>query len=133
MAQNVAQPVASKLSRRERQIMDFLFQRGTATVGDVVQGISDAPTYSTVRALLATLERKGHVRHTEDGPRYVYRPTEPRESARRAAVRHLVRTFFDGSSAQAVSALLDASKDRLSQADADRLAELITKARSEGR
>ena len=113
--------------------MDYLFQHRSATVADVTQGIPEPPTYSTVRALLRTLETKGHVRHREDGPRYVYEPTEARENARRSALRHLVKTFFDGSATQAVSALLDLSDRKLDAADADRLAQLIQQAKTEGR
>ena len=127
------QSLESRLSRRERQIMDFLFQHRTATVADVMQGIPEPPSYSTVRALLRTLETKGHVRHREDGPRYVYEPTEARENARRSALRHLVKTFFDGSATQAVTALLDLSERRLSAADIDRLAAVVQKAKAEGR
>lgn len=125
--------LASRLSRRERQIMDYLFQHRSATVADVTQGIPEPPSYSAVRALLRTLEAKGHVRHREDGPRYVYEPTEARENARRSALRHLVKTFFDGSATQAVSALLDLSDRKLDAADADRLAQLIQQAKTEGR
>jgi predicted transcriptional regulator len=127
------QSLESRLSRRERQIMDYLFQHRSATVAEVMQGIPEPPTYSTVRALLRTLEGKGHVRHREDGPRYVYEPTEARENARKTALRHLVRTFFDGSATQAVSALLDLSDRKLSDADVERLAALVRKARAEGR
>ncbi len=113
--------------------MDYLFQHRSATVTDVMQGIPEPPSYSAVRALLRTLELKGHIKHREDGPRYVYFPTEARENAKRSALRHVVKTFFDGSAAQAVSALLDLSDGRLGAADADRLAELIRKAKKEGR
>lgn len=129
----VPQSLESRLSRRERQIMDYIFQHRTATVADVMQGISEPPSYSTVRALLRTLETKGHVRHREDGPRYVYEPTEARENARRSALRHVVKTFFDGSATQAVSALLDLSDRKLTAADVDRLATLVRDAKAEGR
>jgi predicted transcriptional regulator len=127
------QSLESRLSRRERQIMDYLFQHRTATVADVMQGIPEPPSYSTVRALLKTLEIKGHVRHREDGPRYVYEPTEARENARRTALRHMVKTFFDGSATQAVSALLDISERKLTPADIERLATLVKNAKTEGR
>lgn len=127
------QSLESKLSRRERQIMDYLFQHRSATVADVMQGIPEPPSYSTVRALLRTLEIKGYARHREDGPRYVYEPTETHENARRSALRHMVKTFFDGSATQAVSALLDLSERRLSSADIDRLADLVKQAKKEGR
>jgi predicted transcriptional regulator len=113
--------------------MDYLFQHRTATVADVMEGIPEPPSYSTVRALLRTLEMKGHARHREDGPRYVYEPTEARENARKTALRHIVKTFFDGSATQAVSALLDLSDRKLSSADVERLSALVQKARAEGR
>lgn len=127
------QSLQIQLSRRERQIMDYLFQHRTATAAEVMQGIANPPSYSAVRALLRTLESKGHIRHREDGPRYVYEPTEARENARRSALKHLVKTFFDGSSAQAVSALLDIADKQLSPADVDRLATLVEQAKQEGR
>ena len=83
------------LSRRERQIMDVIYARGSATVQDVVGQIPDPPSYSAVRAMWRVLEEKGHVRHKEDGPRYVYLPTVPRDEARQSALRQLVRTFFE--------------------------------------
>src|SRR3982750_2382893 len=95
------------LSRRERQIMDFLFQRGKASVGEVMDGIPDPPGYSAVRATLRTLEQKGRVVHEEDGRAYVYRPTVRREAARRSALTHVLKTFFDNSAEQAVAALLE--------------------------
>ncbi|HJP59432.1 MAG TPA: BlaI/MecI/CopY family transcriptional regulator, partial [Gemmatimonadaceae bacterium] len=85
------------LSRRERQIMDFLFQRGKASVGEVLEGIPNPPGYSAVRATLRTLEQKGRVMHEEDGRAYVYRPTLRRDAARRTALTHVLRTFFDNS------------------------------------
>ena len=126
-------PHAHKLSRRERQIMDLLYQRGSATAAEVLEGIPDPPSYSAVRALLRTLEEKGVVRHREDGPRYVYEPTVPRDAARRSALTHMVQTFFDGSAAQAVAALLDLSGRKLSRDEVDRLARLIEQSRKEGR
>jgi predicted transcriptional regulator len=121
------------LSRRERQIMDVVWIRGRATAQEVRDGIPDAPGYSAVRALLRILEEKGHLRHEQDGPRYVFLPTVPRERARRSAMRRLVRTFFDGSTSQAVAALLDLDASKLDAADLDRLATLISQARKEGR
>lgn len=119
------------LSRRERQIMDIIYARGQATAADVAAALPNPPTYSAVRALLRILEQKGHVRHEQDGPRYVFLPTVPRDRARRSALKNLVRTFFDGSSAQAAAALLDSAK--LSDADVRRLEAIIEKAREEGR
>jgi predicted transcriptional regulator len=119
------------LSRRERQIMDIVYARGQATAAEVAAALPDPPSYSAVRALLRILERKGHLRHQQDGPRYIFVPTVPRDRARRSALRNLVRTFFDGSSAQAAAALLDQA--RLTGDEVDRLAAIIEKARQEGR
>jgi predicted transcriptional regulator len=121
------------LSRRERQIMDFLFQRGKASVGEVMDGIPDPPGYSAVRATLRTLEQKGRVVHEEDGRAYVYRPTLRRDAARRSALTHLVRTFFDNSAEQAVAALLELKGTKLSPAELDRMAGIINQAKKEGR
>jgi predicted transcriptional regulator len=121
------------LSRRERQIMDFLFRHGKATVAEVLEGIPKPPSYSAVRAMLRTLEEKGHVTHEEDGRAYVYRPTVARDQARRSALRHLLSTFFAGSTEQAVAALLDLSGPKLSDDELDRLARLVDQARNEGR
>ena len=122
---------ADQLSRRERQIMDIIYARGQATAAEVTAALPDPPSYSAVRALLRILEQKGHLRHQEEGPRYVFLPTVPRDRARRSALKNLVRTFFDGSSAQAAAALIDQSQ--LTTEEFDRLAELIDKARKEGR
>jgi predicted transcriptional regulator len=129
----MADPLTTKLSRRERQIMDLLFQRGSASAADVQESLPDPPGYSAVRAMLRTLEAKGHVRHREDGPRYVYEPTEPRETARRSALRHLVRTFFDNSAEQAMAALLSMQDRSLSAEELTRLSKLIDQAKREGR
>src|SRR2546423_11045979 len=121
------------LSRRERQIMDHLFRVGRATTADVLEGMPDPPSYSAVRAMLRTLEEKGHVRHEEEGRAYVYLPTAKRESARRTALSHLLRTFFDNSAEQAMAALLDLKGTEMSEAELDRVAELIEQAKLEGR
>ncbi len=120
------------LSRRERQILDILYQRGQATAADVQQALPDPPSYSAVRALLRILEEKGHVRHQQDGPRYLYVPTVARDNAKRSAMRHVLQTFFEGSAEQAISALLDESSSNLSPAELDRLARLIDSARKSG-
>ena len=120
------------LSRRERQILDILYQRGQATAADVQNALPEPPSYSAVRALLRILEEKGHVRHQQDGPRYIYLPTVARENAKRSAMRHMLRTFFDGSAEQAISALLDDASTKLSSAELDRLARLIEDARRSG-
>ena len=120
------------LSRRERQILDILYQRGSATAADVQTALPEPPSYSAVRALLRILEEKGHVRHQQDGPRYVYIPTLARDNAQRSALRHVLQTFFDGSAEQAISALLGDSSAKLSSAELDRLARMIDTARKSG-
>src|SRR3954469_22757804 len=101
------------LTRRERQIMDILYRRGRATAAEVMEELAGDPSYSTVRTQLRVLEEKGHVRHEEEGLRYVYLPVVARHTARRSALRHLVETFFDGSSEKAVAALLGGEGARL--------------------
>lgn len=123
--------VPEQLSRRERQIMDVIYARGQATAAEVSAALPDPPSYSAVRALLRILEQKGHLRHQEDGPRYVFLPTVSRERARKSALRSLVKTFFDGSPAKAAAALIDQAE--LDDDEMARLAELIDKARKEGR
>jgi predicted transcriptional regulator len=120
------------LSRRERQIMDILYRRGRATAGEVMAELTGDPSYSTVRTQLRVLEEKGHVHHEEHGLRYVYAPAVPRHAARKSALRHLVDTFFDGSSEQAVAALLGGEATRLTDNDLKRIADLVTKARKDG-
>ena len=129
----MADPLAHRLSRRERQIMDLLFRRGAATAAEVLDGLPDPPGYSAVRAMLRTLEDKGFVTHREDGPRYVYEPTVARETARRSALAHLVQTFFDGSAANAAAALLDLQGRKLTPEEIDRLSDLIAQSKREGR
>jgi predicted transcriptional regulator len=121
------------LSRREREIMDVIYRRAQATAAEVLEDLPDPPSYSAVRAMLRILEEKGHLRHDQRGARYVFLPTVPRERARRSALGKLVHTFFDGSTEQAVAALLDLSSGKLSDAELDRLARLIDQARKEGR
>jgi BlaI family penicillinase repressor len=117
------------LSRRERQIMDVLHRLGRASAADIEAELPDAPSYSAVRAHLRTLEEKGHLRHEVEQLRYVYFPTVNPERARKSAVRHLVDTFFGGSPADAVAALIDPKSAKLKKADLDRLARLIEEAR----
>ena len=121
------------LSRRERQIMDIIYQFGQATAAEVLENLPDPPGYSAVRAMLKILEDKGHLRHKQQGPRYVFLPKVSREKAKRSAVKHLLQTFFDGSAASAVATLLDVSRSDLSNADLDRLNRLISQAKKEGR
>jgi predicted transcriptional regulator len=120
------------LSRRERQIIDILYAQGRATAADVQASLPEPPSYSAVRAMLRILEDKGHIRHEQDGPRYVYVPTVGRDNAKRSALHHVLKTFFDGSAEQAISALLDDKSTRLSDAELDRLARLIDRARAAG-
>ena len=121
------------LSRRERQIMDVIYRRSAATVQDVRANLPDPPSYSAVRALLRVLVDKGHLRHKQDGPRYVYHPTVPRERARTSALQQLIKTFFDDSPEAAVAALLDMSGSELTEDELDRLGDMIERARREGR
>lgn len=127
-------PSLTELSRRERQIMDILFREGQATAVEVQAAMADAPSYSAVRAMLRVLEDKGHLRHEQDGPRYLYKPVVARERAKRSAMRHLLHTFFEGSHEQAVAALLDEASTSLSEQELDRLAKVIERHRArEGR
>ncbi len=121
------------LSRRERQIMDIIYQRGRATAAEVMENLPDPPSYSAVRALLRVLEVKGHVRHQQDGPRYVFFPTVSRDRARQSALKQVVGTFFEDSTEQAVATLLDMSAKEMSDVELERLAELIEQAKKEGR
>ena len=117
------------LSRRERQIMDILFERGEATAAEVMAALSDPPSNSAVRSLLRILEEKGHVRHVKKGMRYLYRPVQPRQSAAHSVLKQVLHTFFGGSVEKAVTTLLSAPDSRLSDAELDRLAELIARSR----
>ena len=121
------------LTKRERQIMDRLYRLGRATASEILDGLPGAPSYSTVRTQLRVLEAKGHVRHEAQGLRYVYMPTVPRHSARRSALKHLVETFFDGSNAKVVAALLGGEASKVTDEDLDRILELVRSARGESR
>lgn len=121
------------LSRRERQIMDVIYRQGRATAAEVLENMPAPPSYSAVRAMLRLLEDKGFVRHEQDGPRYVYLPTLSRDKARQSAMKQLLQTFFDDSAEQAVAALIDMSRRKMSDAELDRLSRLIDEARKEGR
>lgn len=124
---------SDELSRRERQIMDVVYRRGRATAADVLADLPDPPSYSAVRALLRILEEKGHLRHVEAGPRYVFQPTVPRERARASALDSMLATFFDGRPGLAAAALLDRGAADLTDDELDRLQSLIARARKEGR
>ena len=119
------------LSRRERQIMDVVYARGQVTVAEVLEDLPDPPSYSAVRAMLGKLERKQYLRHEEHGPRYVYVPTLPREEVQETALERMMNTFFDGSAEKVVAALLGPDGGKLSDAELDRIAELVEKARAE--
>ena|SRR6185436_11009216 len=123
----------TQLTRREREIMDILHRRGRASAHEVLEDLAEPPSYSAVRALLRLLEERGHVRHVQEGLRYVYLPAQGRTDARRSAVTHLVRTFFGGSVEQAVAALVDSSRSKLSREELERIAELVDRAKKEGR
>ena len=122
--------MTAPLSRRERQIMDVLYQKGRASAADIQEDIADAPGYSAIRALLRILEEKGHVRHEADGAKYVYLPTGSIEKAKRSAVRHMIDTFFQGNIETAVAALIDGKSKRISSAELDRIAKLIAEAKA---
>lgn len=119
------------VSRRERQILDVLFRRGEATAAEIQGELPEAPSYSAVRALLRILEEKGHIRHREDGPRYVYLPAVARETAQRSALRHVLDTFFSGSAAGAMAAMLGDERIEISQEELARMEALLAKAKGE--
>jgi BlaI family penicillinase repressor len=121
------------LSRRERQIMDILYQRGKSSVSEVKEALPNAPSYSAVRAMLRILEEKGHIKHQEEGLKYVYLPKVARDKAKRSAVKHLLDTFFSDSPDQIVAALLDVSSTRLTRAELDRMTDMIEQAKKEGK
>jgi predicted transcriptional regulator len=128
----MSKPVHAALTRRERQIMDILYRRGRATANQVMADLSGEPSYSTVRTQLRVLEAKGHVRHDEQGLRYVYLPALPRHAARRSALRHLVDIFFEGSTEKVVAALVGGETARLTEEELDRISEMVAKARKGG-
>ena len=121
------------LSRRERQIMDILYQRGKASASEVREAMEAAPGYSAVRAMLRVLEEKGHVKHQAEGLKYVYVPVVARDKAKRSAVKHVMETFFNGSAEQIVAALLDVASTRLTREELDRMSEMIEQAKKEGK
>jgi predicted transcriptional regulator len=127
----MTKPSQAALTRRERQIMDILFRRGRATAAEVMEELTGEPSYSTVRTQLRVLEEKGHVRHDDDGVRFVYTPAVARHAARKSALRHLVDTFFDGSAENVVAALLGGEASRLSEEELQRIADLVARTRKE--
>jgi BlaI family penicillinase repressor len=124
---------AATLTRRERQIMDALYVLGRGTAAQIRERISEAPSYSAVRTFLRILEEKGHVRHEQDAARYVYVPVVSARRAQRAAITHLVRTFFQGSAERAVAALIENADTRLSDEEIQRIERLVAAARQKGR
>ena len=124
---------AMNLSRRERQIMDIIYRLERASAAEVLDRLPNAPSYSAVRAMLRILEEKGHLLHTQDGPRYIYSPTVAAAEASRSALRHVLKTFFDGSPAQAMAALLDETAEEMSDDELARLSTLIEQAQQDGR
>lgn len=133
MPRRTARSDPPPLTRREREIMDVLFAHRQATVADILASLSDPPSYSAVRATLKTLVDKGHAHFREDGPRYLYLPAVPPDAARDAALQHVVRTFFDGSSEDAIVALLRTGDTQISPVVVERLTRQIQKVRKEGR
>ena len=129
----MGKPSGPSLSRRERQILDVIYARGRATAAEVTAELPDAPTYTTVRGLLRILEEKGHVRHDEDGGRYVYFPSTPRDAAGASQLQHVIRTFFDGSAAKAMAAFLGSSRDELSDAELAHMREIVESAAKTGK
>ena len=123
----------SQLSRRERQIMEALYRRGKATAMEVLEELPDPPSYTAIRTLLRILEDKGHIRHTQEGARYIYAPKVSREKARRSVLENVVRNFFDGSREKLMAALLDGGAGKLSAQEIENLSDLIERARKEGR
>ena len=122
-----------ELSRRERQIMNIIYQNGQATAVEIREQLPDPPSYSTVRALLAVLEKKGHLKHKVKGPRYIYHPTLAREKIKHSALQNLMQTFFDNSTERVVAALMDISGSELSDEEFEKLTSLIEQARKEGK
>ena len=120
------------LSRRERQIMDIIYKLGRASAAEVLESLPDPPGYSAVRAMLRLLEEKGYLRHELDGQRYVFIPKLAREKARKSALKQMIHTFFDGSATDAVAALLDISRSKLSKEELDNLSRMIEEARKRG-
>ena len=121
---------AAQLSRRERQIMDIVYRVGEVAVADVQAALPDPPSYSAVRALMRILEEKGHLRHREEGVKYVYLPVQARQSAARSAMRQVVQTFFGGSIEKAVSTLLSSREADLTDDELERLTAMIEKSRA---
>jgi len=129
----VSKKSSENLSRRERQIMNIIYRHGQATAAEVMDNLPDPPSYSAVRAMLRVLEEKGHIRHKQQGPRYVFFPKVSREKAKRSALKQMLQTFFDGSASSAVATLLDVSRSDLTDEELDRMNKMIEEAKKEGR
>ena len=129
----MSKPSPLNVSRRERQIMEIIYQRGAASAAEVLEAMPDPPSYSAVRAMLRLLEEKGHILHRKEGRKYIFMPKMAREKVSKSALRNVVTTFFDGSVEQVVASLLDLNQKNLSDGDLDRLSDLIDQARQEGR
>ena len=123
----------TRLSRRERQVMEIIYQRGKVSAAEVMEAMADRPSYSAVRASLRVLEAKGHIRHEAEDLKYVYLPIVTPEKARKSAVKHLLKTLFSESPGELMSALLDVSARQLTKSELDRMSALIEKARKEGK
>ena len=120
----------AELGQRERQIMEIVYRRGRATASEVLADLADPPSYSAVRGMLRYLEEKGHLKHEQNGPRYVYSPTSPPKKVRASALSHLVHTFFDGSVSEAAAALIESRP--LSREEHKRLLDILDKAKKQG-
>ena len=129
----MSKPTPLDLGRRERQIMEAVYAHGQASVADVLAALPDPPSYSAVRAILNTLEKKGHLRRKRTGKKFLYLPTVPRTKARRSALKNLLATFFSGSAVQAMASLIEMDQENLSDEDLDRLSKMIEDARKAGR
>lgn len=129
----MAKKQTAELARRERQIMDVIFRLGEATVAEVRAQLADPPSYSSVRTIIRKIEAKGLLKHRQDGKRYVYRPTQSRETASRTAAQRLMDVFFSGSAPDTVAAILDVSAKNLDKSDLERIAQIIEQAKKEGK
>ena len=119
------------LGARERQFMAYIYRKGEASAAEVMEGISNPPSYSGVRAMLRILEEKGHLKHRKEGARYVYMPTISSDEAGRSAIDYMIQAFFSGSAERAVAALLDLKSDELSEEDLERLSNMIEEAKQQ--
>ncbi|MFP4106954.1 MAG: BlaI/MecI/CopY family transcriptional regulator [Phycisphaerae bacterium] len=126
-------PAEVVLSKRERQVMDVVYELGEATAGEVMERLPNPPSYSAVRTTMRILEEKGHLVHGKRGNKYLYKPTRNRRAAGMSAIRRVVRTFFDNSASQAVAALLDASEEELTDEEVQRLSKMIEEAKEQDR